>query len=466
MNVMNVPSEKRSALLLAMMSSFLTPFIASSINIALPDIADEFSMNAVLLSWVPTSYLLAAAVFLVPFGKLADIRGRKRTFLLGMWVFAFGTVLCAVAPSSWFLITSRVVQGIGSAMVFGTSIALLTSIYPLQERGKVLGLSVSVTYLGLSLGPFLGGFLTGAFGWRSIFVFVLPFAAAVILVGSLKLKGEWADSRGEKFDLTGSVMYAISLTGVMLGLSILPKMSGVVVALAGVAGVALFVVWESRQNHPVLNMQLFRHNRTFAFSNMAALINYCATFAVTFLVSLYLQYVKGLSVQEAGVILVAQPVMMAAFSPLAGRLSDAIEPRIIASIGMAICAVGLVLLSFMTEGTGIWTIVASLAVLGFGFALFSSPNMNAIMCSVERRYYGVASATVGTMRLVGQVLSLGIATLFIALYVGSAELSHALAPEFLQSYRYAFILFAGMCIVGIFASLARGNVRGDRSEGH
>jgi MFS family permease len=133
---------------------------------------------------------------------------------------------------------------------------------------------------------------------------------------------------------------------------------------------------------------------------------------------------------------------------------------------MAICAVGLVLLSFMTEGTGIWTIVASLAVLGFGFALFSSPNMNAIMCSVERRYYGVASATVGTMRLVGQVLSLGIATLFIALYVGSAELSHALAPEFLQSYRYAFILFAGMCIVGIFASLARGNVRGDRSEGH
>jgi len=449
--------------LLAMTSSFITPFMGSSINIALPDIAREFSMNAVLLSWVPTSYLLAAAAFLVPFGRIADIHGRKKIFLYGMWIFTIGTVMCALATSSWFLIGSRIVQGIGGAMVFGTSIALLTSVYPLKERGKVLGLTVSITYLGLSVGPFLGGLLTGAFGWRSLFVFVLPISAAVVCVGHLKFKGEWADSRGEAFDLVGSTVYAISLTGVIFGFSLLPGMSGVLVSLAGVAGICVFIAWELRQSYPVLDIKLFRHNRPFAFSSVAALINYCATFAVTFLVSLYLQYVKELSVQEAGLILVAQPVVMAAFSPLAGRLSDVVEPRIIASIGMAISAIGLALLALMVEGTAIWTIVASLAILGFGFGLFSSPNMNAIMSSVEKRYYGVASATVGTMRLIGQVLSLGIATLFIALYVGSADLSHALAPEFLHSYKYAFTLFAAMCVVGVFASMARGNVRGDDS---
>ena len=452
-------SERRTALLLAMLSSFITPFMASSINIGLPDIADEFKMNAVLLSWVPTSYLLAAAVFLVPFGRIADIHGRKKVFLYGMWLFTFGTVLCALAPSSWFLISSRVVQGMGGAMVFGTSIALLTSVYPLHERGKVLGMSVSITYLGLSMGPFLGGFLTGALGWRSIFVFVLPIAAVVIAVGSLRLQGEWADSKGERFDLTGSAMYALSLTGVILGFSLLPDVSGAIATLAGVVGIGMFVFWESRQSRPVLDMQLFRHNKTFAFSNMAALINYCATFAVAFLMSLYLQYVKELTPQEAGVILVAQPVVMAAFSPLAGKLSDVIEPRVIASIGMAISAVGLAFLSLMVEETAIWMIAASLAVLGFGFALFSSPNMNAIMSSVERRSYGVASSTVGTMRLVGQVLSMGIATLFISVYVGSTELAHELAPEFLTSFRLSFTLFAAMCFIGVLASLARGNVR-------
>ena len=463
---MDGQTEKRSALVVAMLSSFFAPFMASSINVALPSIADEFEMDAVLLTWVATSYLLSAAVFMVPFGKLADIHGRKRIFILGMWVFGIASVLCAIAPSSWILIGARIIQGFGSAMVFGTSIALLTSVYPPQERGKVLGLAVAVTYVGLSVGPSFGGFLTGFLGWRSLFMFVLPFAAAVIIVASRRLKGEWADAKGETFDLGGSVIYALSLTGVILGFSFLPDLLGVTISLAGVAGMGVFVYWESRFQNPVLDMALFRRNKAFAFSNMAALINYSATFAVTFLMSLYLQYVKELTPEEAGLILVAQPIVMAAFSPLAGRLSDIVEPQIISSIGMAISAVGLVLLSFMAEETSLWVIIASLAVLGFGFALFSSPNMNAIMSSVEKKSYGVASSTVGTMRLVGQVLSLGIATLFISLYIGSTDLTHELAPEFLKSLGLSFTLFAAMCFVGVFASLARGKVRKDTPIGH
>jgi EmrB/QacA subfamily drug resistance transporter len=452
---------KRSALLLAVLSAFLTPFMASSINVALPSISDEFSMSAVLLSWVATSYLLAAAIFLVPFGRLADIHGRKKVFLYGMWVFSTGSMFCALAPSSTLLIASRFVQGFGSAMMFGTSIAILTSVYPQKDRGKVLGLSTAVVYVGLSSGPFFGGILTEFLSWRSLFVVLIPLCAAILWVGYRRLEGEWAGSRGEGFDVAGSAIYAVSLTAVILGLSFLPDLLGVVVSLAGVAGIAVFAFWEVRQVHPVLDMRLFRDNRAFAFSNVAALINYSATFAITFLMSLYLFYVKEFSIGKVGLILVSQPVVMAAFSPFAGRLSDVIEPRLISSIGMAISTVGLVFLALMNEGTSVWLVVGSLAFLGFGFALFSSPNTNAIMSSVDRKHYGVASASVGTMRLVGQVLSLGVATLFIALYVGNADLSHQLSSEFLKSYQLAFSTFAVMCFVGIFASLARGKVRGD-----
>jgi EmrB/QacA subfamily drug resistance transporter len=453
--------EKRSALLLAVLSAFLTPFMASSVYVALPSISIELSMSAVLLSWVATSYLLAAAIFLLPFGRLADIHGRKKVFLYGMWVFAIGSIMCALAPSSTSLIAFRFVQGFGSAMMFGTSIAILTSVYPPKDRGKVLGLSTAVVYVGLSSGPFFGGILTEFLGWRSLFVVLMPLCAAILWVGYRRLEGEWAGSRGETFDVAGSAIYAVSLTAVILGFSLLPHLLGVFVALAGVAGIAVFASWEVRQIHPVLDIKLFRDNRAFAFSNIAALINYSATFAVTLLMSLYLYYVKEISEFMVGVILVSQPVVMAAFSPVAGRLSDVIEPRIISSIGMAISTVGLVFLSLMNEGTSVWLVVGSLAFLGFGFALFSSPNTNAIMSSVDRKHYGVASASVGTMRLVGQVLSIGIATLFIALYVGNADLSHQLSPEFLKSYQVAFSTFAVMCFVGVFASLARGKVRRD-----
>ncbi len=442
-----------------MLSSFLTPFMASSINVALDPIAAEFSMNAVLLTWVATSYLLAAAVFLVPFGRLADICGRKRIFVYGMWLFTAASVLCALAPSSELLIAFRAFQGFASAMIFGTSVAILTSVYPLAERGRVLGLSVAIVYLGLSLGPSVGGVLTEFLGWRSLFVVMLPISAAIVWVANTRLKGEWAGCSGEPFDYAGAAIYAVSLTGVIIGLSVQPSVSGAVLIGLGSAGIVAFVLLELRLKYPVLEMKLFRESRAFTFSNIAALINYSATFAVTFMMALYLRFVKGFSIDFLGIVLVSQPIVMAVFSPLAGRLSDIVEPQRISSVGMAISAVGLVILSFMDAGTELWAIIATLAFLGFGFALFSSPNTNAIMSSVERKHFGIASASVGTMRLIGQVLSLGIATLFIALFVGEQDLTPTLAPEFLKSFQLAFETFAVLCFIGVGASLARGKVR-------
>ncbi len=447
----------RAALLVAMLASFLTPFMASSINVALPTIASEFKLSAVLESWIPTSYLLAAAVFLVPFGRLSDIRGRKKVFANGIWVFVVGTVLCSIAPNGAFLIASRVVQGFGSAMMFGTSVAILTSVYPANQRGKALGLSTMVVYIGLSVGPFFGGLLTSFIGWRTIFLVTLPVAGALVIATRL-LRGEWTGASGESFDVKGSAVYAVSLTAVIFGFSLLPDILGVIASLAGLAGIIVFIVLELRLKSPVLDITLFRH-RAFAFSNFAALINYSATFAVGFLVALYLQNVKGLAADDAGIVLVAQPVVMAVFSPIAGRLSDRIEPQVIASIGMAISAVGLVFLALLDSSSSIPFIVFALAFLGLGFGLFSSPNTNAIMSSVERRCYGIASATVGTMRLIGQVLSLGVATMFIAIYVGGILITPAVSDDFLKSFQVSFVAFAIMCFAGVFASLARGKVR-------
>jgi len=451
--------NKRAALLVATLASFLTPFMGSSVNIALPSIGKEFLMDAVLLNWVATSYLLAAAMFLVPFGKIADIYGRKKIFLYGVSIYTISSFLSAISTSAITLISFRVLQGIGSAMIFGTGVAILTSVFPVGERGKVLGINAAAIYLGLSLGPFLGGVLTQHFSWRSIFLANVPLGLVIVIFAFCKLKGEWAEARGEKFDFIGSIVYGISLATIMYGFSLIPAMSGLWLVLGGIFVLLLFVGWETKAENPVLDINLFRNNTVFAFSNLAALINYSATFAVGFFLSLYLQYIKALSPQNAGLILVSQPVVMAIFSPFAGRLSDKFEPRIIASAGMALSVISLSLFAFLNQKTALEFVVASLILLGFGLALFSSPNTNAVMSSVERRFYGVASATLGTMRLTGQMLSMGIAMLIFAIYIGKVQITPQYYPLFLTSIKTAFIIFAVLCFAGIFASLARGKVR-------
>lgn len=450
--------ERRAVLLIASLSAFLTPFMASSINVALPSIGKQLGLDAVLLSWVATSYLLAAAVFLVPFGRLADIQGRKRIFALGVLVYAVSSLVCGLSTSAPMLLSFRAVQGVGGAMIFGTGVALLTSVYPPSERGRVLGINVAAVYLGGSVGPLFGGLLTDHFGWRSVFLTHPPLGLLIFVLTVWKLKGEWAGARGEEFDLAGSLIYGVSVIAGMYGLSQIPAPLGIGLLALGLVGAVTFVRWEMRVSKPVLDIRLFR-NAVFAFSNLAALVNYSATAAVSFLLSLYLQYIKGLSPERAGLVLMAQPAVQAILSPLAGTLSDKLEPRIVASFGMAVTAGGLTSLVFLGQGSGLPAVVGSLMALGFGFALFSSPNTNAVMGSVERRSYGVASATLATMRLMGQVLSLGIATVLFSVYIGNVEITPDYYPAFLTSMKVGFIVFALLCLGGLFASLARGKVK-------
>ncbi|HII91004.1 MAG TPA: MFS transporter [Methanosarcina sp.] len=456
----NVPvagTGKQVVLLIAILAGFITPFDGSAVNIALPAIGAEFHMDAIALSWVATAYLLSSALFLVPFGKIADIYGRKKVFLYGITIFSLSSLIMTMASSSEMLIGVRVVQGIGSAMIFGTGVAIVTSVFPPGERGKALGTYITAVYIGLSVGPLLGGAMTQYLGWRSIFFVNVPIGITAVFLILWKIKGEWAECIGEKFDLIGSVIYGAAVVAVMYGFSVLPELKGVALLAFGTLGVIAFALFEIRTSSPVLDISLLTKNRIFAFSNLSALINYSATYAVTFLLSLDLQYTKGFTPEHAGLILVAQPVVMAMVSPIAGRLSDRTEPRIVASVGMAFTALGLFLLIFLTESTPLWHLIITLIILGIGFGLFSSPNTNAIMSSVDKKFYGVASGMNGTMRLLGQMLSMGIAMMIFAIVIGPVEITPEYYPQFVLSLHYAFILFTAFCILGIFASLVRGN---------
>lgn len=449
------PASKRSVLLVATFAAFLTPFLGSAVNLALPSIGKDLNATAIGLGWIISSFILSSAVFLLPFGHLADIIGRKKIFSLGILFFTLSTFLIIFSHSVASLIVLRVFQGLASAMIFGTSLAIITSVFGPGERGKAMGINVTAVYLGLSLGPIIGGLLTQYFGWRSIFAFLVPFGIISLVLIQKRIKTEWAEASGEKFDWTGSAVYGAALALFIYGFSQLPSTTGWICLGSGMILAVFFIFIEKKTTHPVFDIRLMLQNRVFAFSGLAALINYSATSAIGFFISLYLQYLKGFDARTAGLIMIAQPVAMTILSPVAGKLSDRKNPGVIASTGMAITAMGLIILCFITPETPGYVIVLLMLLMGTGFGLFSSPNSNAIMSSVEKRYLGVASGVVGTMRMVGQMMSMGIAMMLIAVFLGKKPISPETYQGLLASMRTGFVIFAVLSVLGVFASLAR-----------
>lgn len=434
-------------------------FLISSVNIALPAIEKSFGLNAVTLSWVVTSFLLSTAMFLLPFGRWGDLTGIRWLFKTGVVVFTLSSLMCGFAPSGTWLIIFRFIQGIGAACSSTTGLAILVSSFLPQQRGRVLGFSVAAVYLGLAFGPFAGGYITQFLGWRSIFFLsailgILTTAIAIMYLG----KDEANMDAERKIDLRGTILYMIGLVILVYGSSQIPSLTGWLLLASGI--LTLFVFWrmETKSAYPVIDTGLFTKNRLFAFSNLAALINYSATFAIVFLLSLYLQKIAGLSPRSAGTILVAQPAVMAIFSPIAGRLSDRIQPRYLTTIGMSMCTTGLAAFAFLSLSTPVWIIVCLLFWLGLGFALFSSPNMNTIMSAVSKSQYGLASGTSATMRVLGQIVSMTIATLFFAAFIGNQAIETVPDHLFISAIRWGFFTFSLVSVVGIFFSYNRGQI--------
>lgn len=435
---------------------FLTPFMSSSVGIALPMIGHEFQASAMQLGLIQMMYILAVSIAMLPAGRFADIYGRKRIFIAGTVVAILSTLAIGLCMGIHTFILFRVFQGIGAAMITATSFAILTSVFPESRRGKAIGIVVAFVYLGLAAGPTLAGVIVTHIGWRWIFYFMLPLQILALILSLTRLHGEWADSKGDVFDWSGTIVFALALSILITGMTQINKMDWAwVMIIAGLIGLILFFKLQAKTKFPLIDVHLLTTNLTFSLSNIATLINYAASFGIIFLFSLYLQYTKGFSAQIAGFVMMAQPLTQALLSPLAGKLSDTYPPTWIATLGMASCTLGLFLASFLKATTPISIILSILILQGIGFGLFSTPNMTAIMSSVQPRYYGTASSLVGTMRTQGMLVSMAIVTVIITHYLGDQAVTQENMDAFMKTMKMSLRIYTGMGLVGIIFSMGR-----------
>jgi EmrB/QacA subfamily drug resistance transporter len=461
-------------LALTSVGAFMGPFDGSVVAVALAKMGPALRLSFTASLWVQGAYLLAMAVLLIPLGRLADQRGRVRFYLTGIAIFTVGSLLAGLSLSGPWLIVSRVIQGGGAALLVATSAAIVTAVFPPHERGRALGINVMAVYVGLSVGPVLGGQIVDHLGWRWIFFVNLPIGLIVFVWGWFLLPRRERDSKEvARTDLLGTVLQAAGLTCLLVPLTFASEWgwaSARTTALLAISAVSLvaFVLTERRVKDPLLDLRLLTHNRLFAAANVAALLNYMALYAVSILTAIFLEVVQDKSAGLTGWIMLAAPVVQVVGSPVAGRLSDRVGSRLLSTLGMVITAAGMIVLAFLPSSASIPHVMGALALVGLGLATFSAPNTSAIMGSVARHQLSLASAFLGTMRVTGMALSVallgGIAASQLGRAGGRILYTHGhgiaaatAATDYATGYKYAMLTGAGLALVGALASLTRGS---------
>jgi MFS family permease len=446
---------QRVTLFLVSLAAFLIPFMGSSLSLALPVIQKELVVNVIILGWIPTAFVLANAATVLPFGRLSDIYGRKRIFSYGVLIYTFASLLAAFSNSGEILVFFSFLQGLGCAMIFATMVALLSSVFPMERRGEALGLYVSAVFIGILLGPIIGGVLIQYLGWRSIFLFNVPIGIILLSILFWKLKMEWSEARGESFDFKGAVIYSLSLVALLYGFSSLLEDQGKVVLILGLVGIMAFFSLERKTGSPILKLDIFKSRRS-SFTALSMLSLNIAISAMATLLSLYFQSLRGLEPQITALILASQPLMVAVLSPLIGRAADRTENRFLPVGGMILVTLGLLILSFLNQETSLVILVVALILVGVGQALFSSPTTRIFMGSVDSKIYGMASSAFSTMIYLGQTLSLALMLFIFAIYLGQVEINPSNYPLFLVSLQVAFLIFTLISSLGVVFSLLVG----------
>ena len=459
-------TQKKLILVGISFASFMSPFGMSMLNLSLSEIGAEFSVSAHALAWISTAYLFSSILFLVPMARISDLVGRKKIFLIGMTLAFINAMIEPFVPDFWILVLFRALDGFAMSCVFATSLPILSSIYPPSQRGSVFGINVSVIYIGSTMGPVVGGIVTEHFGWRMLFFLLLPLAALGIFMVYRYLKTDIAESKGEPFDKTGTILYMISIFFLLFGLSNLPKTWAFVFLAIGLLSLPLFIWYAKNGKYPVMQVKLFFSNKRFTRSNFAAFMNYAGTYAVAFFLSLYLQRVLNLPADMAGILLLAQPALQAIFSPFVGKLSDKTDSRYLSTLGMLILAVGLFCCSTLNANTPLTYLIVYEILLGIGFAFFSAPNTSAIMNSVDKKDYSSASASLAVMRQSGMVLAMAIAMCSISIFLGSTEmLNPETVPYFLTSMKTTLYIGVVFCLSGAVLSYLRGTANRPNAAG-
>ena len=451
-------NSKNLVLIMCTILSFFTVFAFNAVMIAVPSIAAEFGMNNIVQNWVTIIFLLTVAAISVPAGQISGKYGLKKVSVICIVFFIIFSVINVFVTSSEQFLVCRLFMGVAIAFLNVTSMAMVVSAFEPQERGKAIGINITGVYLGLSLSPVIAGVLDFNFGWRSIVLISIPFML-LILAMIYKIKDEWVTFEGLPLDIKGSVVYIVGILLFIYGFTRLNESVGLILTVAGIAVLALFAYIEIRTDYPVFDVRFFKNSKFFS-SNFAALCAYLATFAVTTILNYHLQYIKGYDSQLAGIILIVAPVFQVVLAPLAGKWSDSINPQILSAVGMALGTISLILFSMLNKETSLIYLIVAMVFYGVGFGLFSSPNTNVIMSSVPPEATPVASASVATMRVVGQTMSMGVLTLVFAFIMGNVPMTEQYFPLLITSSQITCIICTILCIASVFASLV-----GIRSKG-
>lgn len=454
-------SKRKWIVLLAIgIGAFMSSLDGSVVNIILPVLTKELHSDVAAIQWVVVVYLLVVSGLLLTFGRLGDLRGHKSIYILGYGIFILGSMFCGMATTTGALVAFRAFQAIGAAVLTANSPAILTHNFPASQRGRALGLQSAMVYLGLTIGPSLGGWLATNFGWRVVFYINVPVGLAAFLLSLWFIPADAPRVKDEKFDLPGSVIFMAGLIALMLGLNRGHDWGWASPAILGLLALALallvfFIYVQQRAAFPMLDLTLFR-KRIFSASLASALLNYVAVNVVIFTTPFFLIQGRGLNAAQAGMVMTAQPLVMAMVAPISGALSDRIGSRILATSGSLVLACGLLWLSRLSASSPLPYVAAGLAISGLGSGLFASPNTSAILGAAPRHRQGIAAGMTATGRNVGMVLGVGLAGAIyttLATQPGANALVHAVNVGFGVAVIVALMSGA--------ASIVRGSENGE-----
>lgn len=443
---------EKIVLIVATLTSFFTVFLSSAVMVAVPTLASEFGMSNIIQNWVTMLFFLAVAIFTIPSGQLSGKFGLKKSMMFGSSVYVLSSIVAIFSINSKIFLICRLVQGIGVSFLNVASMAMVVSAFSPQERGKAIGINVTGVYLATSTSPVIGGFLNFHFGWRSIFLTSVPFLVLVLVLLITQIKEEWVTMGDVPIDWKGSIVYSLGILLFIYGFTHLDENTGIILTVIGLIVLGVFVALELREKYPVFDVKFFK-NPKFSSANFAALTAYLATFAVTTIVNYHLQYIRGYDSQMAGIILLVAPLIQVIMAPISGRLSDKINPQKLAAIGMFFGAISLAMLSMLNVSTPLWFLIIAMVSHGVGFGIFSSPNTNAIMGSVPPKDTPVASASVATMRVIGQTMSMGMLTLVFAFVMGNVPMIEKYFLLLITSSQITCLICMVLCAVSVFASL-------------
>ncbi|HEY9721997.1 MAG TPA: MFS transporter [Oscillatoriaceae cyanobacterium] len=453
------PSSGRWWVLVAVgTGTFMSALDGSVVNTILPILNRAFHGGVAGVEWVVTIYLLVVSGLLLSFGRVGDLFGHKPIYVSGLFIFGIGSALCGAAPSLDWLVGFRALQAIGAAMLFANSPAILTTNFPAAERGRALGLQATMTYLGLTTGPSLGGWLAQTLSWRAVFYINVPVAVVTLLLTWRFVPWVRPAKRPPPFDFVGAGVFLVGLTLLLLALNqghawgwLSPATLGT--AAAAIALLAGFVRLELRNDSPMLDLRLFR-SRVFSGATLSAVFNYVGVFGLLFLIPFYLIQGRGMTPASAGLLMTAQPVVMAVVAPISGALSDRVGTRWPAVIGMALMAAGFWAMAGLGPTTDVLGIAWRLALVGLGTGIFISPNNSALMGAAPRNEQGVAGGVLATARNVGMVLGVGVAGAIFTTLLGTHG-ARAPLPVIAHAADFSFWILAGVALLGALTSAVR-----------